>query len=331
MPAKAPHSLSINDRSLQLDDGTRIAYRVEGSGPALVLSNGLTTTTTFWKYLRPIWLRQHTIVTWDLPGHGNSGPARSRDTATIEAQPAIIARVMRAASVARAVQIGWSTGTQIVLETYRQHPELCESLVLLLGGAGHTLDTTRLPIRGSTIDWLACKLPGVVFAATIRTLGDILQLRGVHHIGASFGLIGQAVRPDDVREMTRHMASVDPHTLQNLLHSIQVHDAHDVLASVQVPLLIATGDKDAFASTDLVGLPLWRATAHGQFLRLPYGTHTALLEEPALIATRVLQFVEESLVPEPLPIDSRERRGGGGLEALHAPASVPAAADALTK
>jgi haloacetate dehalogenase len=76
-------SLSINDRELRAPDGTRIAYAIAGSGPALVLTNGLTTTTTFWKYLRPIWLQRHTIVTWDMPGHDNSGPAASDAGATI--------------------------------------------------------------------------------------------------------------------------------------------------------------------------------------------------------------------------------------------------------
>jgi pimeloyl-ACP methyl ester carboxylesterase len=119
-----------NDRQLTLNDGTRIAYRVEGDGPPFVLTNGLTTTTTFWKYLRPIWSREHRVVTWDLPGHGRSGPAESAMTATIEAQPSIVRAVMNAVGIEHACQIGWSTGTQVVLELYRQFPQRCDRLVL---------------------------------------------------------------------------------------------------------------------------------------------------------------------------------------------------------
>src|SRR5262249_28760550 len=160
--------LSINDRYLVAHDGTRIAYRVEGSGPALVLTNGLTTTTTFWKYLRPRWLQKHTLLTWDLPGHGNSGPAQSAEGASFPGQPRFLAAVMRAAGLSHAAQIGWSTGAQVVLETYRQFPALCDSLSLLLGGAGNVLTTSRLPVGGALIDRLARDLPEPVFAATFR-------------------------------------------------------------------------------------------------------------------------------------------------------------------
>jgi pimeloyl-ACP methyl ester carboxylesterase len=36
---------------------------------------------------------------------------------------------MAAAGIERAVQVGWSTGCQVVLETYRHAPERCEALV----------------------------------------------------------------------------------------------------------------------------------------------------------------------------------------------------------
>ena len=50
--------MRTNDQSLLAPDGTRIAFRAVGSGPTLLLTNGLTTTSTFWKYLIPIWLER---------------------------------------------------------------------------------------------------------------------------------------------------------------------------------------------------------------------------------------------------------------------------------
>ena len=98
------------------------------AGPALMLTNGLVTSTSFWKYLRPMWQRNYTVVTWDFPGHGNSGPAVTAEGATVWALPSIMARIMDAVGVAQAVPIGWSVGSQIVLEMYRQYPERVRAL-----------------------------------------------------------------------------------------------------------------------------------------------------------------------------------------------------------
>jgi len=287
--------MSINDRTLTLPDTTRIAYRIEGNGPALVLTNGLTTTTTFWKYVRPIWLQRHTVVTWDLPGHGNSGPAQSAESATIQAQPRCIASVMSATGIDRAFQIGWSTGSQVVLETYRQFPELCRGLVMLLGPAGHVLQTARLPLPSGVIHWLLRATAPRAFAATFRVVSRTLSHAGGLMLGRRLGLLGAHVSAQDALSVTRHIASVDPLTLQRMACSSETHDAHAVLGALRVPLLIVAGDRDPFAPSDLVGLPTHRSAAGSELLRLPEGTHTALLEEPTLIADAVEQFIARAL------------------------------------
>lgn len=284
--------MSINDRFLTTADGTRIAYGVAGSGPALVLTNGLTTTTTFWDHLRPLWLRRHTVVTWDLPGHGRSGPAMSAQSARVHAQPRIVASVMRAAGVERAFQIGWSTGCQIVLETYRQVPERCEGLVALLGPAGHVLDTTKLPLGGGAIHGLARLTPSPVFNALYRLVGLGVAAPGSTALGRLLGLVGKNAADADVARVLGHIGTVHPTTLQRMLCSVQEHSAHDVLGTLGVPLLIVAGDKDPFAPSELVGVPMHLAAPQSELLRLPRGTHTALLEEVELIANAVERFIE---------------------------------------
>ena len=49
---RTPASTIDNHLTVSAPDGTTIAYSVAGKGPALVLTNGLTTTSFFWKYLR---------------------------------------------------------------------------------------------------------------------------------------------------------------------------------------------------------------------------------------------------------------------------------------
>jgi pimeloyl-ACP methyl ester carboxylesterase len=284
--------LSINDRTLVIADGTRITYRVEGSGPALVLTNGLTTTTTFWKYTRPIWLRRHTVLTWDLPGHGSSGPAQSPASARVQALPSMLTRVMDAVGMQRAVQVGWSTGCQVVFETYRQFPERCDSLVALFGPAEKLLTTTRLPVAPVLIETLVRRMPPALFRLWCRTLARAFLLPGSQSLGRALGLIGPRTRAYDVSELCAHIATVDPPTLQTMLLSAQEHSARSVLQTLRVPLLILAGDRDPFAPAELVGVPMHALAPGSELLRLPDATHTALLEEPELIASSVEAFLD---------------------------------------
>jgi pimeloyl-ACP methyl ester carboxylesterase len=284
----------MNDRILLADDGTRIAYGVAGSGPALVLTNGLTTTTTFWEYVRPLWLQHHTVVTWDLPGHGQSGPAQTDESARFQNLPKLVAAVMDAAGVERAAQIGWSTGSQVVLEAYRQFPERCASLVMLFGAAGRVLSTTRLPLAGPVIERLARATPPAAFELTYRLLARAMRAPGSITLGRMLSLVGAHARPADMQRVIEHIGMVDPRTLRVMLLSAEEHSAHAVLSQLSVPLLILSGDRDPFAPSELVGVPLQQAAPGSELLRLPMGTHTALLEEPKLIAETVERFVTRS-------------------------------------
>jgi pimeloyl-ACP methyl ester carboxylesterase len=275
------------DRHIVALDGTRIAYGVMGSGPALLLTNGLTTDTLFWKYLAPRWAQHHTVICWDLPGHGQSGPARSPRTATVESQPALMREILDRLGVERALQIGWSTGCQVVLEMYRQQPERCSALALLFGGAGHVLDTTQLPVPGPWFARLVGAMPPKAFALLCRGISRVISEPPAVPLARRLRFVGPRTSDEDVRRVFAHIGTIDPSSLRQLLISVQAHSAHDILSRVQVPLLIFAGDRDPFASSDRVGVPLHAAAPGSELVRLLEGTHTALLDEPEVIAREV--------------------------------------------
>jgi pimeloyl-ACP methyl ester carboxylesterase len=276
---------------LFMSDGTRISYRVEGSGPALVLSNGLTTSTVFWKHLIPAWSSRHTVVSWDLPGHGDSGPALSKEAASIEAQARCVLRLMDELGIERATQIGWSTGCQIVCEVLRTEPQRCCALVLLLGPAGHVLTTARLPVPSFVIEAIARYTPPRAFALGFRTLSQLARTPAGDPVGRMLRLIGPRTSRDDARGVLLHIPTVEPVTLQHMLLSAADHDASAALAQAKVPVSIIAGDADPFAPSELVGLPLSQLAWGSELLRLPEGTHTALLDDAPQIARHVERFV----------------------------------------
>jgi pimeloyl-ACP methyl ester carboxylesterase len=282
--------MRLNDRTLITEDGTHIAYGVAGTGPALVLTNGLTTSSFFWKYLHPVWSQHYTLITWDLPGHGASGPARTSKTARVHAHPRLIAQIMERVGIARAVHVGWSTGSQVVLEMYRQFPGRVLGLALVLGGAGKVLDTTRLPLPGFMIERIVRSAPPAVFELIVLGMTRAMRMQSSVTLGRKLGLIGAHAQEHDMREVIDYIGVVDASTLRSMLLSLQEHSARSILGGLRVPLLIVAGDKDPFAPSELVGVPLHKSVPSSELLRLPEGTHTALLEEHALIGERIEGF-----------------------------------------
>jgi pimeloyl-ACP methyl ester carboxylesterase len=277
-------------RLVSAADGTLISYDVMGSGPALVLNNGLTTSTAFWKYVRPAWAERHQVITWDLPGHGRSERPRTLACVELEAQPEIIARVMDAAHVACATQVGFSLGCQISLEMLRQEPARCAAVALLLGTAGHVFDALRLPV-GTLVPKLLLEMPPRLFALWYRSLARFANHSFARTLARQSGMVGSSVTDRDLRELLAHLAGLDPISLQRMAQSAARHSAEDVLATTEKPVLIIGGGKDPFAPLETVGRALHRLAPQSRLIELPKATHTALLEQADVIGAAVEEFL----------------------------------------
>jgi pimeloyl-ACP methyl ester carboxylesterase len=288
-----------NNRSVVAPDGTRIAYSVSGRGPALVLTNGLTTTSFVWKYLQPRWREHHTVITWDLPGHGRSSPARTARSASIEGLPSIVGRIMDDAQVERAVQLGFSTGCQIALEVARQLPARVPALVALLGPYRNALSTTRLPMPGQLVH-LGLRSPVArSFAAAVQQL----VLVGRLPLGLAplrlVGMIGWEIDPRDMFQLIADLRRVDRHSCARLACSAEAYSAADLLPDLRLPVLIMAGERDVFAPPRDVAVPMHRALPQSELVRIAGATHTALLDHHEQIARAVEPFLRRVLAEPP--------------------------------
>jgi pimeloyl-ACP methyl ester carboxylesterase len=281
------------ERTVVTKDGARVRYTTVGTGPALVLVNGLATSVSMWKHLVPRWAADHTVLLWDLPGHGASERPMSAAGASIAAQVDTLVRLMDATQLARATLVGFSVGCQIAYELVRLHPERCGAVVALLGPGGRALSSTRLPIVGRALPHVVRRAPPALFASMfgglMRAASHPLTLR----VAREVGLIGKTVSPEDAAELTTQLAALDATTIQRMACSAEEHSAEDVLARMSIPLLIVSGGLDPFAPVEQVGRALHRHVHGSEFVVLSNATHTALLEQPAELAQLVTRFVAQ--------------------------------------
>ena len=285
----------VNDRSLLGPDGGLLAYRVEGRGSALLLTNGITTSNFFWSYLHRRWVDRHTLINWDLKGHGRSAPARSPEAASISALADDLLRVLDASGQRRATLVGFSMGCQVSLEAYRRAPERVAALVLLLGPAGRVFDNALGPI-GKLLHLGIEHMSPRVFNFSLRSMQRVVASPIAYRLGRGLRLLGPAASRADVQRFIDHFVrDIDPATLAAMALAAQAHSAEDLLPQIRVPTLLVAGDSDVFAPGARVGAQLHRQIPASELLRLPYGTHTSLFEHHAEIGAAIDEFLARRL------------------------------------
>jgi pimeloyl-ACP methyl ester carboxylesterase len=124
--ASVPHS----DYSHFADiDGVRIHYQEKGTGPALVLIHGYTSSTYSWKEIFEPLAQNFHVIAVDLKGFGFSG--KPDGDYTRRAQAVLVAHLLEHLHVEKAWLCGNSMGGEVALNVALANPERVAGLILI--------------------------------------------------------------------------------------------------------------------------------------------------------------------------------------------------------
>jgi pimeloyl-ACP methyl ester carboxylesterase len=116
-------------------DGDRIAYRVAGKGPLLLLVHGMAGSSLTWRHVMPVLAARFAVLAPDLLGQGDSDKPRA--DYSLGAHANMLRGLLDALGHERATVIGQSLGGGVAMQFAYQFPERCERLVLVdSGGLG---------------------------------------------------------------------------------------------------------------------------------------------------------------------------------------------------
>jgi pimeloyl-ACP methyl ester carboxylesterase len=116
-------------------DGDRVAYRVAGEGPLLLLVHGLAGSSSTWRHVVPLLAKRFTVLAPDLLGQGHSD--KPPGEYSLGAHADTLRDLMHALGRPRATVVGQSLGGGVAMQFAYEFPERCERLVLVdSGGLG---------------------------------------------------------------------------------------------------------------------------------------------------------------------------------------------------
>ncbi|MGZ6143954.1 MAG: alpha/beta fold hydrolase [Myxococcales bacterium] len=274
-------------------DGAILHWRADGGGPtALVACNGIGVSTFFWRRLAQHFAPTRTFVTWDYRGHGQSPVPEHPEDLTVPLCARDLWTVVTRAGFDRAVLLGHSMGTQVILEAFRQRPGRVQALVPMLGAAGKVFSSF---LGGSQLEPLI-RLLVEVGASNAKLAEQALQaavrLPGVWEAVKALGIVHPDLCPrEEFDPYFEHLAQLDLRGYFALARDLLSHDASDLLPQITAPVLVVAGERDLFT-------PLRRSREMAEripgaeLLVLREGSHAAMVEQPELLALTLERFLE---------------------------------------
>jgi pimeloyl-ACP methyl ester carboxylesterase len=124
-------------------DGVNIYYEVHGSGAPLLLTHGYSSTSAMWQGQIEALSKHHTLILWDMRGHGQSDypddPLAYSEALTVGDIAALLDKVCATSAIVG----GLSLGGYMSLAFVRAHPERVRALLIIDTGPGFKKDEAR--------------------------------------------------------------------------------------------------------------------------------------------------------------------------------------------
>jgi pimeloyl-ACP methyl ester carboxylesterase len=182
LPLSRPHLRPVRDieaPSLQFRTihGHRRAFRVAGSGPALLLIHGVGDNSTAWEPVHAKLAQRFTVIAPDLLGHGESDKPRADYSLPAFANG--MRDLLAALDIDRVTVVGHSFGGGVAMQFAYQYPQLVERIVLVSSGGvaqdvSFALRLAAMPMGSEALGVL--RVPGAMPAIRLfgRAIGAVL-------------------------------------------------------------------------------------------------------------------------------------------------------------
>ncbi|MBI5486378.1 MAG: alpha/beta hydrolase [Deltaproteobacteria bacterium] len=271
-------------------DGTRIYCNWAGKGLPIVCCDGIACDQYAWKYVFEWFAPTNRVVRWNYRGHGKSDAPADFAHLRIGDLAEDLHGLLDELKLEKAVLLGHSMGTQVILEFQHRHPERVAALVPMCGCFEH-------PLRSSyDSDILERFLPVLnrAYEEHQQLFWQIwhraLPTKWGFWVAVLLEINRALVKYDDFMPYLEHVAEMDIGLFLAMLRFANEHSARAYLSDIRVPTLIFAGDRDKLTPF-AVQKRMHNLIPGSEFQVLPLGTHTAPIEHPDLICLRLEKFL----------------------------------------
>jgi pimeloyl-ACP methyl ester carboxylesterase len=150
-PKRKPNLRPVRELTPTLEyrtiHGYRRAFRVAGSGPAILLIHGIGDNSTTWQTVQSKLAQRFTVIAPDLLGHGKSDKPRADYSVAAYANG--MRDLLSVLDIEHVTVVGHSLGGGVAMQFAYQFPQLVERLILV--GAGGVTKDVNIALRIASV------------------------------------------------------------------------------------------------------------------------------------------------------------------------------------
>lgn len=262
----------------------------------LVFCDGIGCEGYIWKYLTHVLADEYQLIHLHYRGHGKTPTPRNQQAVSIEHLADDVAAVLEACNISQAILFGHSMGVQVVLETYRRHPNTVLGLGLLCGSHSYPLRTFRG--KDTLEHWLPWIQRLVLFTFPIsnwvwaRLAPTVLAYKLALRVEVN----GRISREEDFAPFFEGIARLHLPLFLRMLTFAGQHHAFELLPQIKVPTFILAGRKDSFTPLSL-SLEMREHIPTSELYIVEEGSHATPIERPLEVTGKVTEFLTRYFDP----------------------------------
>ncbi len=238
-------NIKINDIEL--------CYELYGSGEPIIFSHGWLDNCSVWKPQAEILAKDHTVILYDLRGHGRSD--KPKGDYSVQTMAHDLNALIQSLNLDKATLVGFSMGGAISLVCTLQNPEKVSRLVLI-GSAARMPKTSYILLIPMIFFRYQSLIKGFYPKARFNKPSQEL----IDAFVSSASQVSKKVAYDSLNELIKH------------------YDIRNRVAEIKVPTLIVRGEKDPGMSKAVQYLNEHIAGSELQIIL--GGGHEVMVEKP---------------------------------------------------
>ncbi len=242
-----------------------------GRDDVVILGPSLGADVHLWDLALPTIAAHHSVLRWDLPGHGASVPAT--DGFTLGELASGVIALADSLGIDRFDYAGVSVGGAVGLELARLYPERVKSAAIVCSAAK----------IGEASAWAER-------AALVRSEGTRATLEATP--ARWFAPAFRESHPDIVERLMAMIASAHDDSYARVCEALGAFDGRPTLAAITVPVLVISGELDPGAPPEQ-GAVIAAAVPGARQVIVAGASHQAVVEKPVEVAALLVDFFAE--------------------------------------